>query len=88
MSLLGRDKNEDHHLWMNLNYNSMRSLASILNRHCPRHCKVLLMGMDQLCFNLSVLAEYTENVYLYNLVGVTSHYGMEMLPNISRVINN
>jgi len=63
----------------------MRLLASALNRHCPRRCKVLLTAMDLLCFNLSVLAEYAYNVHLYNVVGVTGHLGMETLPAISRV---
>lgn len=45
----------------------------------------MLMGMDLLCFNLSVLAEHATKVYLHNLVGVTGHYGMEMLPTISEV---
>lgn len=80
-----REINDDHNVWMNHNYSAMRSLASILNRHCPRYCKVLLTGMDLLCFNLSVLAEHTNNVYLYNMIGVTSHFGMERLPIISRV---
>jgi len=63
----------------------MKSLASILNRHCPERCKVLLMGMNLLCFNLSVLAENAEKVYLYNFVGVTGHHGMVKLPTISQV---
>lgn len=67
------------------NYNAMRSLASILNRHCPEFCKVMLMDMDMLCFNLSVLAEYAHKVYLYNIVGVTGHHGMKALPTISEV---
>lgn len=60
-------------------------MASILKCHCPEYCKVVLTAMDLLCFNLSVLAEYAYGVYLYNIVGVTGHYGMETLPAISRV---
>lgn len=70
---------------MNRNYNLMKSMATVLNSHCPEHCKVLLTSMDLLCFNLSVLAEYAHGVYLYNIIGVTGHYGMETLPAISRV---
>lgn len=77
----GDEKSETQR--MNQNYNAMRSLASILNRHCPEFCKVMLMTMDMLCFNLSVLAEYAHKVYLYNIVGVTGHHGMKVLPNIS-----
>lgn len=43
------------------------------------------MGMDLLCFNLSVLAENAVKVYLYNFVGVTGHHGMVTLPTISQV---
>jgi len=60
-------------------------LASALNRHCPRQCKVLLTGTELLCFNLSVLAEHANNVHVYNVVGVTGHLGTETLPAISRV---
>jgi len=70
---------------MERNHDAMAYLASLLNRHCPRQCKVLLTGMDLLCFNLSVLAEYAHQIYLYNIVGVTGHLGMETLPTISRV---
>lgn len=63
----------------------MKSLSAILNHHCPESCKVLLMGMELLCFNLSVLAEKTDKVYLYNFVGVTGHHGMDTLPKVSRV---
>lgn len=81
-----RIENEDRDQWTNRNYTAMKSLASILNRHCPKYCKVLLMGMDNMLgFNLSVLAENAVNVYLYNIVGVTGHHGMEWLPEISRV---
>ncbi|KAL4098011.1 hypothetical protein QTP88_022686 [Uroleucon formosanum] len=80
-----REENEEKHIWMDRNYTAMKRLASILNRHCPEHCKVLLMGMDLLCFNLSVLAEKAEKVYLYNIIGVTGHHGMVRLPTISRV---
>lgn len=66
----------------------MKSLSRILNRHCPKSCKVLLMGMELLCFNLSVLVEYSDNVYLYNIIGVTGHCGMNVLPTISRVSTN
>ncbi|VVC24896.1 Lactate dehydrogenase/glycoside hydrolase, family 4, C-terminal [Cinara cedri] len=79
-----KEENEPHHTWMNRNYGAMKSLASILNRHCPEYCKVLLTGMELLCFNLSVLAEYAHGVYLYNFVGVTGHHGMGTLPAISR----
>ncbi|XP_025207030.1 putative malate dehydrogenase 1B [Melanaphis sacchari] len=80
-----RGENEDQYIWTNRNFTAMKCLASILNRHCPERCKVLLMGMDLLCFNLSVLAENAEKVYLYNIVGVTGHHGMVKLPSISRV---
>lgn len=43
------------------------------------------MAMDLLCFNLSVLAEKADKVYLYNIIGVTGHHGMVTLPTISRV---
>ncbi|XP_050058720.1 putative malate dehydrogenase 1B isoform X2 [Aphis gossypii] len=79
-----REENEDQYIWTNRNFTAMKSLASILNRHCPERCKVLLMGMDLLCFNLSVLAENAEKVYLYNFVGVTGHHGMVTLPTISQ----
>lgn len=82
---LCRGENEDQAIWTNRNFIAMKSLASILNRHCPERCKVLLMSMDLLCFNLSVLAENAEKVYLYNIVGVTGHHGMVTLPTISRV---
>ncbi|XP_026804364.1 putative malate dehydrogenase 1B [Rhopalosiphum maidis] len=80
-----RGENEDQDIWTNRNFIAMKSLASILNRHCPVRCKVLLMSMDLLCFNLSVLAENAEKVYLYNIVGVTGHHGIVTLPTISRV---
>jgi len=80
-----REENEEEHLWMDRNYTAMKRLASILNRHCPERCKVLMMGMDLLCFNLSVLAEKAEKVYLYNIIGITGHHGMVTLPTISRV---
>lgn len=80
-----REENEDENLWMDRNYTAMKKLALILNRHCPDRCKVLLMAMDLLCFNLSVLAEKADKVYLYDIVGVTGHHGMMTLPTISRV---
>ncbi|XP_022167662.1 putative malate dehydrogenase 1B [Myzus persicae] len=80
-----REENEDENQWMDRNHAKMKRLALILNLYCPEHCKVLLMGMDLLCFNLSVLAENADKVYLYNIVGVTGHHGMVKLPTISRV---
>lgn len=80
-----RGENENRSLWMDRNRVAMEFLASTLNQYCPEDCKVLLTGMDLLCFNLSVLAENASNVYLYNFVGVTGHYGMEKLPTVSRV---
>lgn len=70
---------------MDQNYDAMRCLASVLNTHCPQFCKVMLMDMDLLCFNLSVLAEYTHKVYPYNIIGVTGHHGLKALPIISEV---
>ncbi|XP_050421144.1 putative malate dehydrogenase 1B [Adelges cooleyi] len=85
-SSIKREDNEEYRHWTKRNYDEMMFLSCILNLHCPKSCKILLMGMDLLCFNLNVLAENSETVHIYNFVGVTSHYGMEQLPTISRTL--
>ncbi|XP_050546123.1 uncharacterized protein LOC126908253 [Daktulosphaira vitifoliae] len=87
MGSIKRKEKESFKSWTKRNYDDMMFLSCILNLHCPKMCKILLMGMDLLCFNLNVLAEHSEKVYLYNFVGVTAHFGMETLSSISRATN-